>query len=694
MISARNWEGGAKMFSFMSRAARLVCVPFALAMLTASPAHAQDTQRVPERIRSAFPQITLPVKESAGQEAVTRLGPNLSAVANWYGKSPAELRQMLLSDRRLRVDGKGRLFVVDEIDTPVPATVSGTPESVINGALVGLDQTFLLNSKPGANLTIYLDFNGATITGSAWNSNGNTITAVAFDTDGATGSFSTAELQRIQYIWQRVAEDYAPFDVNVTTQPPSPDQLRRNDSNDKVFGTTVVITNNSGVYSCSCGGVAYIGVFNSTSDFYKPALVFYNMLASGSEKSVAEAISHEAGHNMGLNHDGTSSASYYQGQGTDAITGWAPIMGVGYSKPLVQFSKGEYSGANNKENDFTVAQSYGLALRADDYGSSTGAATPFDATTTNGVTSGTTDGVIETATDLDVFAISSGAGSFTATLKPATRSPNADLVLTLLNSSGTVLATSNPLNALTASLNYQIPAQGTYYIQVKGTGQGDPLSTGYSSYGSVGNYRLTASYAGPSAGGIAPNAVLSANPTSGTAPLAVTLDARGSTDADGIKFYYWDFGNGVTDNTGTLSNTTVTYSTAGTYTARVTVVDNTGLSSSATKTITVTSSVTQQTVKALSIQMNLNVSGRYASATGIVTVVNQSGQVVPGATVAATWSGIVSRSSSGTTASTGKVSFTSPSTRSSGCFKLTVTKITIAGYTFSQSPLLSNQICR
>jgi hypothetical protein len=31
---------------------------------------------------------------------------------------------------------------------------------------------------------IYLDFNGATISGTAWNSNGNTITAESFDLDG------------------------------------------------------------------------------------------------------------------------------------------------------------------------------------------------------------------------------------------------------------------------------------------------------------------------------------------------------------------------------------------------------------------------------------------------------------------------------------------------------------------------------
>jgi hypothetical protein len=604
----------------MSCLVRLLVLPIAVVTLLNASAGAQTAPRIVERLRPAFPQINLPVVEAAGQDAVNRLGARLSVIASWYDKSPDEFRQMLLADRRMRVDRRGRLFVVDEIDAPVQAALSGVQETVINGQLASLDQTFKLHSKPGASLTIYLDFDGATLTGTAWNTGLNTITASPFDIDGQGTIFSTAELQRIQYIWQRVAEDYAPFDVDVTTEPPTPDRLSRATTSDPVYGTTVLITNNAGVYSCTCGGVAYVGVFNGTTDFYKPALVFYNMLGSGDEKAVAEAISHEAGHNMGLSHDGTSTTAYYRGHGTDPTTGWAPIMGVGYDKPLVQFSKGEYSGANNRQDDFVVAQSYGLLLGSDDYGSSTAAATPFAGTVTNGVTSGIMDGVIETATDMDIFAINSGPGAFTATVNPASRSPNADLVLSLLDGNGAVLATSNPLNALNASLNYQILAQGTYYIQVKGTGQGNPLNTGYSNYGSLGNYRLIASYSDTAAQGQPPTAVLSATPTSGTAPLAVTLDARGSTDADGIQFYYWDFGNG-TDNTGSLTNITRVYTTAGTYTVRLTVVDTTNLSSTTSQTITVTNPVVQRTVSVSNIRMSIAGTRNFA-ASAVVSVVN------------------------------------------------------------------------
>jgi hypothetical protein len=43
----------------------------------------------------------------------------------------------------------------------------------------------------------------------------------------------------------------------------------------------------------------------------------------------------QVGHNGGLNHDGTSTTGYYTGHGS-GVTGWAPIMGVGYYQNLVQ----------------------------------------------------------------------------------------------------------------------------------------------------------------------------------------------------------------------------------------------------------------------------------------------------------------------------------------------------------------------
>jgi PKD repeat protein len=84
---------------------------------------------------------------------------------------------------------------------------------------------------------------------------------------------------------------------------------------------------------------------------------------------------------------------------------------------------------------------------------------------------------------------------------------------------------------------------------------------------------------------VRPNAVLTALPTSGPAPLAVQLSSAGSNDPDGsITSYAWDFGDG---RTATGPTATVTYPTAGTYTVRLTVTDNRGGTGTTTEQIVV-----------------------------------------------------------------------------------------------------------
>jgi len=205
--------------------------------------------------------------------------------------------------------------------------------------------------------------------------------------------------------------------------------------------------------------------------------VFYDALGGGNEKYVAEAISHEAGHNTGLHHDGTSSQGYYTGHGSGA-TGWAPIMGVGYSKELVQWSKGEYTGANNKEDDYAVMAANGLSPRLDDHGNTIAAATPLAVTTANGTSTLDGNGFIERPTDVDTFHFVAAPGTFSIAVNPAERSPNLDLRADLLDSTGAVLASANPVDALNSTLSYTSAAGGTFYVAVRGTGKGD-ASTGY-----------------------------------------------------------------------------------------------------------------------------------------------------------------------------------------------------------------------
>ena len=86
-------------------------------------------------------------------------------------------------------------------------------------------------------------------------------------------------------------------------------------------------------------------------------------------------------------------------------------------------------------------------------------------------------------------------------------------------------------------------------------------------------------------GNQSPVAVMAAAPTSGVAPLNVSFDGGSSSDADGsIVSYAWNFGDSAT---GSGVTTNHTYSVPGTYSARLTVTDNQGASSSSTATIQV-----------------------------------------------------------------------------------------------------------
>jgi hypothetical protein len=633
----------------------------------------------PHPAKPPFPQINLPERRSQGQRAIDLLGDRLPEVAQWYGKSPDEFRGLLLRDRRLKIDQRGRLFVEEELDAPLPATPAPSAASgSLSGALAPLDQTYLLHSRPGAARTIYLNFRGAQISGTAWNGSTSTLTALPFDLDGVPYANSSAELERIQYIWQRVAEDYAPFDVDVTTEAPGAERLTRSGSTDQVFGSTVVITSRSGVYSCSCGGVAYIGIFDDTSDYYKPALVFYDALGAGDEKYVAEAISHEAGHNVGLLHDGYSGGSYYAGQGSGA-TGWAPIMGVGYYQPLVQWSKGEYASADNVQDDYAVMAANGLPLRADDHGGTLASATPLTGSSAGGITRLAAEGVIERPGDIDVFSFASGAGAVSFNVAPAARSANLDALIELRDASNALLASANPPDALGASLSWTLAAPGTYYLTVQGTGFGDPLTNGYSNYGSLGQYAVTGSV--PTPAGQAPVAALSVTPASGTVPFTASFSSAGSYDADGsITAYEWNFGDGAVAAGPSASHV---YSVAGNYAAQLKVTDNSGLSSTRSVAVNAQAPVLLVGMGVGDIAMSLTVNrNRIGRATASVLVRNSSGQPVAGATVNGNWSGVVSGSASAVSGSNGVAVLNSPNTKASGSFIFSVTGISLSGYSY------------
>ena len=92
----------------------------------------------------------------------------------------------------------------------------------------------------------------------------------------------------------------------------------------------------------------------------------------------------------------------------------------------------------------------------------------------------------------------------------------------------------------------------------------------------------------PGGGQTGPTGALAVTPTSGTAPLAVTADASGSTAGSSpISSYSFSFGDGTTAGPQATATASHTYQSAGTYTVRVTVTDGTNLTGTATQTVTV-----------------------------------------------------------------------------------------------------------
>lgn len=562
----------------------LVGLALATAFAVLAPSHAgaepgKNYDGSAVRVKPAHPVLDLG-GPSKGQDAVTRLGSRLSEVAAHYGKSAADFAKQLREDKSTRLDKHGRLFHMEEPAGPPPpgyydealVTAPGTTAQV--GAVYGLDQTFVLHSRPNSKRKIYLDFDGHTVTGTAWNSayGAATINSAPYDTDGVPGTFSTAELTVIQNVWRRVAEDYAPFDVDVTTQEPSAELMTRTSGADDTYGMRVMITRNFTAAlnnNCSCGGFAYVGVYDSVSEGNKPAFVFYDML--GSEKNIAEAASHEAGHTLGLWHDGTTSTGYYGGHGS-LDTGWAPIMGVGYYRWLVQWSKGEYGGANNQEDDYAVIASNGVFVAPDDFGNTKASAAVLEATSLNGTSTYDVQGVLNTPADVDSFKFHAGAGTINIDARPFNKSPNADLLVLVRDASHTIVASANPAEALNGVISINRPA-GTYWVSVQATGKGDPATTGYSNYGSIGRYAIKVTAPVPLASGI-PQAIVSASTTNALAPVTVNFSGAGSNGA--ISMYEWNFADGTPVAYG--ANVSHAYTTRGTYNASLRVTTSAGYS--------------------------------------------------------------------------------------------------------------------
>ncbi len=445
---------------------------------------------------------------------------------------------------QMRVDAGGGVYVADTLRPDTSRTLTASKSTGMVSALWVDADAFQLHSKPGAPNVVYLDFNGHTFSGTAWGS-GASYSALAYSADADRSTFSSSERAQIIDIWHRVAEDLAPFDIDVTTQEPASFGPRVG----RVLITEDQDANGVAMPSAGAGGVAYVNVFGASNyaSYYSPALVYADNLGPNVATYIAEASSHEFGHNLGLSHDGTTAGvSYYGGQGTGLVS-WAPIMGNSYSNNVTEWSKGEYANANQTQDDLAIIAGK-LGYKPDDHGNTIASGTALAVAADGTVDASNPEldpynllpqnkGVIGSAADEDVFTFTSGAGPLTLTVTPAwdafyrattRRGANLDVQVQLLDNAGNVLATGEPNTDTMGTVSATVAA-GTYHLRIGGVGN---AVTPYSDYASLGQYFINGSVTPGTADTTAPtpNPMAFAVAPAPTGQSSIAMTAATATD--------------------------------------------------------------------------------------------------------------------------------------------------------------------
>ncbi|HTQ66574.1 MAG TPA: hypothetical protein VMI12_17400 [Puia sp.] len=252
----------------------------------------------------------------------------------------------------------------------------------------------IMNSYPSAHATVYLDFDGEYVAGTIWNQ-GGPITAKP----------AGLSVRDITEIFNRISDDYHPFNINITTdaavfnKAPILQRIR------------VIFTSSSNWYGIA-PGVSFVRSFTWGDD--TPAWVFSDFLGNN-PKLLAACASHEIGHTLGLQHQsiydtkGHKITEYNSGSGNEK-TGWAPIMGINFYKNCTTWNTGTCAvRCDSIQSDMKIiaGSPNNFGLRPDDYGDDQTKADPVNIYGQEF----SIKGIINFRTDKDVFKIDMHARS-------------------------------------------------------------------------------------------------------------------------------------------------------------------------------------------------------------------------------------------------------------------------------------------
>lgn len=422
-------------------------------------------------------------------QAVDLLTGTLETAADRVGLAVDTVRELVDSGRAV-VGDSGVLSYTDRFEAPDDHAADAdqvAPAADVPGDPAG-------GSKPDAPYTVYLDFDGATLRNTEWNR------YYEQDVFELAPNAAASNADYVYQVWARVAEDYAPFDVNVTTTDPGADALHKTSPDDGEYGMTAVVTDTTDIEpAVDASGRAWSGGFGNA--FLSPAMIFAPVARDSNAPDVGNIVSHEVGHTLGLNHDGIGDDEYYGDSQAEPESLWGPIMGAPWSAPLSQWSPGDYAGASHPDEDdlaqitatgsvvqtfmvydgdqmwldsyctdaadpdnpqpgdsvakpnaqgtcdpagdpLTIEFHYGdrAAYAADDHGDVLDEATALD----NASGEFSAAGVIGESGERDVFTFVTDGGPVTVAAEGATVGANLDLHLELIDGAGERVAESNP----------------------------------------------------------------------------------------------------------------------------------------------------------------------------------------------------------------------------------------------------------